>query len=514
MLAAGLLVTIAVLGIMRWRRPDRALDLARPQAWANQFVVNLPWLEYGLDFGKVPAWGARGVASRSQVYEAQLRALKNVGVRSVSWFLLADGRGTLRFDGEGNPVGFDETFWSDYDAAIGLARRLDLNIVWVLMDQLWMSPRRTIEVSGKEAVSVGGHASVLEAPAQRRAFLERALRPLFARHAGEPGIAGWILLNEPDNPMTKGWVSKVAVHTFIEEMVQLARQVAPDQRLGVAFNDLESLAVAASDRALEHLDFVVFHHYARELPVPASHLRQALRMGAQPIYIGEFDLRIAQDPSSMAAFLRWTHALGYDGAWPWSLNAPRDEAEAPLAAIAQIQSAQQATAATSQVPARPADFGKRRTSPEAKLGASGPDWQRWLADGAKLLERETPATSLAERRRELTQELSKLEKVVAEQAGQLETDVVRCIAENRGWLDRAAGEERERAQLALAGCEQHKQRSMAWKLDAEARIAEVRGLFIDLERKEWRRKLYVPFWTEELAWATRAGLQPARPPGQ
>jgi hypothetical protein len=510
MLAAGLLVAIVVLGVMRRRRPDRALDLARPQAWANQFVVNLPWLAYGLDFGKVPAWGARGVASRAPVYEAQLRTLRDVGVRSVSWFLLADGRSALRFDGEGNPLGFDETFWSDYDAAIDLARRLDLNIVWVLVDQLWMSPRRTIEIPGKEPVSVGGHASVLEVPAQRRAFLERALRPLFARHARAPGIAGWILLNEPDNPMTKGWVSKAAVHTFVDEVVQLARQEARDQRVGVAFNDLESLAVAASEGALERLDFVVFHHYARELPVPASHLRQTLRMGAQPIYIGEFDVRIA--PSSMAGFLRWTHALGYDGAWPWSVNAPRDEAEAPLAAIAQIQSAQQATAATSQVPARPANFGERRTNPRARPDVSELDWQRWLADGTTLLERETPAASLAERRRELTQELSKLEKVVAEQAGQLETDVVRCIAENRGWLERAAGEVRERARLALAGCERHKERSLGWKVEAEARIAEVRGLFIDLEKKEWRRKLYVPFWTEELAWAARAGLQPARKP--
>jgi hypothetical protein len=505
MLAGASLVAIVVLGVVRWRAA-RPLDQARARAGQLQVVANLPWVTYGLDFGEVPVWGARGIASRTPIYEGQLRALREAGGTAVAWFLLADGRAAPEFDGEGTPVGFDDAFWSDYDAAIALARRLDLRVVWVLLDQLWMYPRQV--PPDRQVVSVGGHADVLEVVEKRRALIERVLRPLFARHADEPRIAGWILVNEPDNPMTRGWISKAAMYDFIEEAVQVVRREAPRQPLGIAFNDLESLAVVAHDRALDRLDFLVFHHYAPELPPPADVLRRTLGLGAQPIYIGEFDVRLAHDPVAVTSFLRWTRALGYDGAWPWSLNAPREAPEAPLAALPLVRSTLQAEAAVSNGPGRPIDFGDRRTSSSATLEASGLDWRRWLADGAALLKTETAgAAARVERRRELTEERVKLEGVVAEQTRQLKSDIPRCTSENGGWVERARGEERERARRALALCERYRQQSLVWKAGAEARLRELPGLFLSLERQEWRAKLYLPFWTEELAWARRVGLE-------
>ena len=508
MLAVAALVVVVVVGVVRWRG-ERSLDQARARAGRLQVVANLPWLTYGLDFGKVPVWGARGVASQTSSYEGQLRALREAGGTAVAWFLLADGRAAPRFDGDGTPVGFDAAFWSDYDAAIALARRLDLRIVWVLLDQLWMYPRPA--PSDRPVVSVGGHADVLEVMEKRRAFSERVLKPLFSRHADEPQIAGWILINEPDNPMARGWVSRAATYAFIEEAVRVARRAAPRQPLGIAFNDLESLAVVAHDRVLDRLDFLVFHHYAQELPLPAEVLRRTLGLGAQPIYIGEFDVGLAHDQAALGAFLRWTRALGYDGAWPWSLNAPREAPEAPLAALSLVRSTLRAQAASSG-PGPAIVFADRRASSSATLAASGLDWQRWLGDGATLLKRETDSgAARVERRRELTEELVKLNTVVAEQTGQLEKDIPRCISENRGWVERARGDDRERARQALALCERHRQESMAWRSGAELRLRELPGLFLSLERQEWRAKLYLPFWTEELAWARRVGLERQTP---
>ena len=69
---------------------------------ARSFVlgVNLPWLQYGCDFG-ANAWQPDGGVGRPE-QRARLRAsfarLTDRGLTTVRWFVFCDGRAGVRFD--------------------------------------------------------------------------------------------------------------------------------------------------------------------------------------------------------------------------------------------------------------------------------------------------------------------------------------------------------------------------------------------------------------------------------
>ena len=87
----------------------------------GEFVVgaNLPWLDYGQDFG-ASAWKPRGGLARPERRERLRRALGDLagsGASLVRWWLLGDGRAGLREDGEGRITGLDDRLLADVDAA-------------------------------------------------------------------------------------------------------------------------------------------------------------------------------------------------------------------------------------------------------------------------------------------------------------------------------------------------------------------------------------------------------------
>ncbi|HEX6211555.1 MAG TPA: hypothetical protein VF136_12305, partial [Methylomirabilota bacterium] len=163
----------------------------------DTFVLgaNLPWVRYGTDFGS-NAWhpdGGIGAHPDPARLLALLRALRAHGVRVVRWFALCDGRAGVRFDDDGTPRGLDPLVWRDLDAALGLIDAAGLQLLPVLLDYLWCAPARRVN-----GVTLGGRRSSISHPRQRAALLDAVIDPLVSRYGGEPVIAGWDLLNEPE----------------------------------------------------------------------------------------------------------------------------------------------------------------------------------------------------------------------------------------------------------------------------------------------------------------------------
>ena len=109
--------------------------------------VNLPWIDYGLDFG-ANAWQPQGgVASRGR--RARLQAvcedLEERGCQVVRWFLIGDGRAGVRFAADGTPLGLDDRFLADADHAIATAGRHRLRLLFVLVDFLWLRRARAVK---------------------------------------------------------------------------------------------------------------------------------------------------------------------------------------------------------------------------------------------------------------------------------------------------------------------------------------------------------------------------------
>jgi hypothetical protein len=283
--------------------------------------ANLPWLDYGHDFG-ANAWRPRGGVARPDRRERLRRALSDLaasGATLVRWWLLGDGRAGLREDGAGEIDGLDDLFFADLDAAVEALREAGLRAILVLVDFLWLDSPRL--VSG---VRLGGRAPHVRDPARRARLLASVFAPIAARYANEPTIAGWDLMNEPEwatlgvgtlDPRRS--VSRREMRAFLAEAASTFRARAT-QPLTVGL---------ASRRWLPLLDGLDldYHqvHWYESLdpvttlvqPVPAPPL-------GLPLLLGEFPTKGASVPPR--AIVEMAGEAGYSGALAWSALADDD----------------------------------------------------------------------------------------------------------------------------------------------------------------------------------------------
>ena len=428
------------------------------------FAANLPWLEYGQDFGAVTAWHSKkGVASPASEKLAgkQLWELSNGGVEAVVWFLLADGRAAPKLDRDGFPQELDDVFWKDYDAALEAARIHHVGIVWVLLDYKWFLPGAT--VNGAELF---GRADVINDPRKRTRFIDEVITPLVSRHPDHPNILGWILLNEADlalrpsctgaNSRKAPCVSPEALRTFAIEARDVIHGKAAGQPVSIDFSTFEDFVQNAA--LARELDFLVVHHYASNLPPPAGYLKHALGLPpAMPLYIGEFDSTVP--PNARTRLVRWSRTLGFDGIWPWSVNALHGEDATRVGGGLENVLDSRRVVPRPNDALTPEDFA-RRWAQDGDATRANRDLQEWLAGGRRLVD---------------------------------------AIGEDQRRTSRTLDDDRR----ALA------QAALANDTSEYDRLIETVS---DNERAQLLAELYLGFWTTELAQATRFGLTPTTKP--
>jgi mannan endo-1,4-beta-mannosidase len=280
--------------------------------------ANLPWLQYGGDFG-ANAWQPRGGLAARGVpsgVDATLASLADAGASTVRWFLFCDGRAGIVFDEAGWPAGLDEAVFADIDAAVALARRTGVRVVFTLFDFLWC--RRGRHVDG---VRPGGHRHVLTHAPARAALLDRVVAPVLRRYGAEPAIAAWDVVNEPDwvtrglgarNPFAA--VRRDAMRALIGDTASLVHALATQPvTVGSARTSGLPLVRGAG------LDFYQVHWYDRfERQCPIATPARALGLD-RPVVLGELPTRGSRhDANDLIAIAR---RGGYAGAWLWSLYA-------------------------------------------------------------------------------------------------------------------------------------------------------------------------------------------------
>lgn len=279
--------------------------------------VNLPWLDYALDFG-ANAWQPEGgVASRARRarLDAVLEELADRGCRVVRWFLIGDGRAGVRFAADGGPLGLDDRFFADVDHAITTAGRHRLRVLFALVDFLWFRRARTLR-----GVRMGGHGRTVSDAGRRARLLEHVFGPIFARYGEEPAVWGWDLCNEPE------WaVRRVSAHpgstvrrrdmaAFLREAAACAHEHA-SQPVTVGLASLRGLGLVRDAK----LDLYQVHWYdslqrRSPLDTPVSSLGLD-----RPLLLGEFPTRGSRrSPSEIVAAAR---RAGYAGALAWSVLA-------------------------------------------------------------------------------------------------------------------------------------------------------------------------------------------------
>src|SRR5713226_6327083 len=87
--------------------------------------VNVPWFNWGCDFGCGSKNGASSPAVRSAVSDGFAR-LKPAGVHTVRWWAFEGDAWQINHDASGVPTGLNPAVYADFDAALALAEQYDL----------------------------------------------------------------------------------------------------------------------------------------------------------------------------------------------------------------------------------------------------------------------------------------------------------------------------------------------------------------------------------------------------
>ncbi|MBM3267010.1 MAG: glycoside hydrolase family 6 protein [Candidatus Sericytochromatia bacterium] len=281
-----------------------------------QLGANLPWLRYGGDFGGT-AWDRRGVSDPARQAEAAalLDRLKADGAEHVRWWLLADGRGGVRFGPDGTPLGLDPQVFADMDAAVRLAKERGMRIQFSLLDFHWLAPAETIS-----GVTKGGHADTFADPRKRKALIDNVLTPLFRRYAGESTIASWDLMNEPEW-QTREVGGKAGEGVDKETLRAYVREAA------AAAHAAGVLKVTVGSASTRYLDLVKglgldeyqahwYDHFEGDQPLGRDVAAYGLD---KPLVLGEFPTR--GTGKDLRTVLDTARNAGMAGAWLWSANA-------------------------------------------------------------------------------------------------------------------------------------------------------------------------------------------------
>jgi hypothetical protein len=498
-----------------WNGPQIDLTSRVPEQ-TFQPIVNLPWFNYGQDFGHVSPWSWVGASRNRAVIEQTFDRLSEGGVRCVLWFLLCDGR-SLEIDPNGYVIGVGSKFFEDYDAALEIARKYRVGIIWVVIDHYFMHPAKE-----DKGASLFGNADIIEQSDKRQSFLNNALRPILRRYPYESQIAGWVLINEPENAIKQGYVSSGAIGEFTHEAATLIKQSTHRQPVSIACTDLESL-IEYSGKYAADVDFFIFHHYEQFLPPPVSRVRELMAGGNdKPIYIGEFD--IDDPPVSIPQLVRWVPTLGYAGVWPWSANpeANRSPKQPAQSSIGQNVTAvsEMITAGNDTASLLRREFERNRRAIRDALTPSFDDdlnwwiqhWStivmpevvknknQWVSDAtlenAKHEENSLWESDklqwqdvLAKRKAEKQMELDYAEKILRENES---VNDVNGAANSRKWVERIKGE-LKKIEAEIRSQEKDLQ-------TARQRIALHQSLSNYYRyRLKWAEALYEKFWEAEKA---------------
>jgi hypothetical protein len=288
--------------------------------------INLPWLDYGGDFGGnawQPGGGFARPEKRVRLAETFSR-LARLDLREVRLFVFCDGRTGLVESAGGHLTGLDPLVFADMDAACDLAREHGLGLIPVLFD-FKLFDRRQL-VSG---VQTGGRRHLVASEDGRRALFERVILPLLSRYAAEPAIVAWDLFNEPEWAVLglgghfPRAASFAAFRAFFEEAVARAGSVV-SQPLTVGLACVRGLGlVQGLGFGFHQVHWYDWMESRYPLGRPVTDLGLSL-----PIVLGEFPTRGSS--RSVEEILDVAAAAGYAGAWPWSWGAA-DEATDPEA---------------------------------------------------------------------------------------------------------------------------------------------------------------------------------------
>lgn len=280
--------------------------------------INYPWNHYGRDFGG-NAWGHAGVSDPNETSRvgADFKTMKDHGVQITRWFVFGDARSGIITAADGTPIGLDEHVFRDFDAAVAIARKHRVYVIFVLFDYLLLE-----NASAKDGVKMGGHRDWVVDARKRKALIDNVITPLMKRYGKEPIVAAWEVINEPE------WAMRIRLknkphQVKVAEMQQFVHEIV---RSIHADSDRPVTLGSASPRYLRYwrkvdLDLYQYHYYPKlegRLYPSRAYSHAAMKLD-KPLILGEFPT--SAPLTQPVDYLDSALSNGCAGALGWSLRA-------------------------------------------------------------------------------------------------------------------------------------------------------------------------------------------------
>ncbi len=280
--------------------------------------ANLPWNNWGCDFGCGPSGGGASSPAARALIDSTFASAKASGLHVIRWWVFPGDPWQIGTDASGKPTGLDAGIYADFDAALALAAKYDLYFDFVLF-------------SGPGAV----RSSWLTDPAHRQA-LAQALGPLFAKYSGNPHVLAWEVFNEPEWDIWNHVVAEAPVQATVAA-IAAAVHANSGAYVTVGSAMLDGLPMWLG----QGLDFYQAHWYdpmssgdwcARCTDYQSVVARYGLDA---PLVLGELYAGAAVDARQR---FQDFYDKGFAGAWAWSLLPGKtfDRLDVDLAAAKQF----------------------------------------------------------------------------------------------------------------------------------------------------------------------------------
>jgi hypothetical protein len=259
--------------------------------------ANLPWLNWGCDFG----CGANGGASSpdaTQAVSSAFAAARAAGMSVVRWWMFPGEPSQFVLGADGAAASLKPAVYADIDAAVRMAKVHDIYLVFVLFSAPTHLPAAWTNDSGQ------------------RGQLAAVVGSLAARYRDNSRVMAWEVFNEPEWDI---WNGRARQEDVVDTVNTIAEQIHSQGKalVTVGSANIEALGIWADSE----LDFYQPHWYdpmaARACARCTDYASLRLAYGLdRPVVIGEFYADASVD--SVARYEDF-YAKGYAGAWGWSL---------------------------------------------------------------------------------------------------------------------------------------------------------------------------------------------------
>ncbi len=298
--------------------------------------VNIPWNEFGWDFGEHHLWG-RGYDSL--YFENTFTELEANGVNCVRMWVHCDGRANPNFDENGFVTGLDNGMLEELDDFVTRAKNHNLLVILTLWSHDLLE-----DYTDDAGEFAGLHKDLITEPEKTQSYLDHALKPIVQHLNHHCNLLAWEIMSEPEWCMrilggasTSQTLDSETMQRFVGKCIQIIRANSSQYiTVGSAYpcgNDYGQNKNYWHETEFErlgfdcekvHVDFYSFHYF-EWMNEEENVFEQTVQFWDvnKPILIAESAVKTTDKNTLLPAKEQLEHAFdkNYAGVLFWSVGA-------------------------------------------------------------------------------------------------------------------------------------------------------------------------------------------------